>query len=100
LTYIWFRTKLEGMSWRQAKLREEMPVRYSLPVRLRVLRGEKGWTTEQAAKKAGLTYDSLSRIERGVSHPRATTLVRLAKIYGVSPEELMSLEVSPPPLAV
>jgi transcriptional regulator with XRE-family HTH domain len=73
-------------------------VQYSLPVRLRVLRGEKGWTTEQAAKKAGLTYDSLSRIERGIAHPRASTLVRLAKAYDVEAEELMSLEVSPPPL--
>jgi transcriptional regulator with XRE-family HTH domain len=86
------------MSGRQS--REETPVQYSLPVRLRVLRGEKGWTTEQAAKEAGLTYDSLSRIERGLAHPRATTLVRLAKAYGVEAEELMSLEVNPPPLAV
>jgi transcriptional regulator with XRE-family HTH domain len=70
----------------------------SLPLRLRVLRGEKGWTTEQAAKKAGLTYDSLSRIERGVAHPRATTLARLAQAYGVDTEELMALEEPVAPL--
>jgi transcriptional regulator with XRE-family HTH domain len=63
-----------------------------LPMRLRVLRAEKGWTVEEAADRAGLTRDSLSRLERGLRHPRATTLARIARAYGVDTEELLGLE--------
>jgi transcriptional regulator with XRE-family HTH domain len=64
----------------------------TLPVRLRSLRAARGWTVEHAAEEIGLTPDNLSRIERGVRHPRATTLARIARGYGVGIEELMSLE--------
>ncbi len=70
----------------------------TLPVKLRALRASRGWTVEQAAEKIGLTQDNLSRIERGLRHPRATTLQRIADGYGVRVEELMALEDTPVPL--
>jgi transcriptional regulator with XRE-family HTH domain len=75
-------------------------MREPLAMRLRVLRAERGWTVEEAADRAGLTRDSLSRLERGLRHPRATTLARLARVYDVSTEDLLALEDASSPLAV
>jgi repressor LexA len=76
-----------------------MPI--SLPVKLRALRAEKGWTVREAAKKIGTTVDNLSRIERGMRHPQARTLRKLANAYEVSLESLLTLEEeSRAPLAV
>jgi len=72
----------------------------SLPVKLRALRAEKDWTVRQAAKKIGTTVDNLSRIERGLRHPRAKTLRKFAEAYEVSLEDLLTLEENQPPLLV
>lgn len=64
----------------------------SLPVKLRALRAEKDWTVREAAEKIGTTVDNLSRIERGIRHPRARTLRKFAETYGVPLESLLSLE--------
>jgi transcriptional regulator with XRE-family HTH domain len=64
----------------------------SLPVKLRALRASRNWTVEHAAQEIGLTPDTLSRVERGVRHPRATTLSRIARAYGVDLESLLALE--------
>jgi transcriptional regulator with XRE-family HTH domain len=72
----------------------------SLSVRLRSLRAAKEWTMEQAARQIGTTVDNLSRIEKGARHPRLKTLSRIARAYGVSVEELISLEDQQLPLAL
>lgn len=64
----------------------------SLPVMLRSLRGERGLRVEDVAKAVGMTADTLSRVERGVRHPRVSTVAKLAKFYGMRPEDLMALE--------
>jgi XRE family transcriptional regulator, regulator of sulfur utilization len=64
----------------------------SLPVKLRALRAQKDWTVRQAAEKIGTTVDNLSRIERGIRHPRARTLRKFAEAYGVDLESLLTLE--------
>jgi transcriptional regulator with XRE-family HTH domain len=64
-----------------------------LPVKLRALRTQKGWTVHEAAKIAGTTPDNLSRIERGIRHPRSATLAKLAAAYGVDLESLLVMEL-------
>ena len=64
-----------------------------LPVKLRALRTQKGWTVHEAAKIIGTTPDNLSRIERGIRHPRASTLQKLANAYGIDLETLLVMEL-------
>jgi transcriptional regulator with XRE-family HTH domain len=51
---------------------------------LRVLRTSAGLSQEDLAGAALLSKDTVSRIERGATSPRAETLLRLADALGVS----------------
>jgi len=50
---------------------------------LRALRRGHGWTQEQLAERAGLSYKFVGEIERGSGNPTLGTLVRLAQALGV-----------------
>src|SRR5215211_5477490 len=63
----------------------------ALPRKLRLLRAERGLTLVEAAKKIGITRESLGLLEKGKRHPHAPTLTKLANGYGVPVEELFSL---------
>lgn len=60
--------------------------------KLRLLRAERGLTLEEAAKKIGVARESLGLLERGKRRPHTPTLAKLANGYGLSVEELLSLE--------
>ena len=45
-------------------------------------------TQEEAAKKAGITQAALSQIEKRGSNPHKATLAKLAKAYGIEPEQI------------
>jgi putative transcriptional regulator len=62
-----------------------------LPRKLRLLRAERGLTLVEAARKVGITRESLGLLEKGKRHPHAPTLTKLANGYGVPVEELFSL---------
>jgi transcriptional regulator with XRE-family HTH domain len=49
---------------------------------------ERGWTQEDLAHKTGLAAVQVSRIERGRREVRLTTLLRLARALGRTPNEL------------
>ncbi len=57
--------------------------------KLRVLRAERGWTLRDAEHLTGVDKDTLSKLERGLRHPQDVTLAKIAKGYGVSPEDLI-----------
>jgi transcriptional regulator with XRE-family HTH domain len=57
--------------------------------RLRWCRERRGWSQSDAAEKAGITNFALSKYELGKREPDARTLVRLAKLYGVSLDFLL-----------
>jgi transcriptional regulator with XRE-family HTH domain len=61
-----------------------------LAATLRRLRYERGLTQEALAFHAQVTISALSRIERGLSSPVWTTLVRIADALGVTPSELVA----------
>lgn len=53
-------------------------------LRLRGLRGFRGWTQADAAKAAGISLNAFSNLERGEADPTMDTLVKLADAFAVS----------------
>ncbi len=57
---------------------------------IRQLRLKRGTTQEELAFDSNVTVSALSRIERGLSSPVFTTLVKLADALDVTPAELVA----------
>ena len=54
------------------------------------VRKEKGWTQEKLAQEAGISYNTLIKIERdGIKNPKIETVIRLASALKVSIDELV-----------
>lgn len=58
--------------------------------RLRELREAKQWSQQRLAKESGVAQKSISNWEQGISSPRGPALIRLAKAFSVSVEELLA----------
>jgi len=56
---------------------------------IRKLRRERNLTQEELAEQIGVTYQAVSKWESGASDPSTTNLMALAKLFGVSAEELL-----------
>ena len=57
---------------------------------LQKLRNKKGWSQERLAREAGISYNTLIKIESGgIKNPRLETLIKLAKTLGVSLDKLV-----------
>lgn len=57
---------------------------------LKKLRQQKGWSQEKLAKEAGISYQTLIKIERGyIKNPRLGTLIKLASALKVSVDDLI-----------
>jgi Zn-dependent peptidase ImmA (M78 family)/DNA-binding XRE family transcriptional regulator len=56
---------------------------------LQRLRGMRGLTQDAAAEAAGVSRAAYRNLEAGLSEPRASTLVALARALGVSPGDLL-----------
>lgn len=55
-----------------------------------LLRKRSGWTQAELAEKAGLTYNTITRLERGVVRDlKGQAVARLADVFGVSTDTLM-----------
>jgi len=60
--------------------------------RLAELRREKGYSQEELAENLGLSRQAVSKWERAESSPDTGNLVALAKLYGVTLDELLKVE--------
>ena len=60
--------------------------------RLQKLRKEKGYSQEQLAEALGISRQAVSKWERAESSPDTDNLICLAKLYGVSLDELLSTD--------
>ena len=60
--------------------------------RLQKLRKEKGYSQEQLAAELGISRQAVSKWERAESSPDTDNLICLAKLYGVSLDELLSTD--------
>jgi transcriptional regulator with XRE-family HTH domain len=56
--------------------------------RLREIRTRRLLTQQALAAKAGLSLNTINRIEQGKFEPRFSTIHKLAGALGISPEEL------------
>ena len=57
---------------------------------LKKLRIGKGWSQEKLAREAGISYNTLIKIERGViKNPKIDTIIKIANALGVSIDELI-----------
>ena len=63
-----------------------------LPHRLRALRRQQTLSLEQLAQRTGLTKSYLSKLERGLSEPSISTVLRLAEAYGLGVSELVGTD--------
>jgi len=67
--------------------------------RLRELREERGWTQRELDSRLGILQSKLSKYESGTHQPSLRTLVRMANLFGVSTDYLLTGTGTPvPPL--
>ena len=52
-------------------------------------RKKNGWSQEELANKLGVSRQAVSKWENGTSDPSTSNLFALAKLYGISVEELL-----------
>jgi len=54
------------------------------------IRKEKGWSQEKLAHEAGISYNTLIKIERnGIKNPKIETVIKLAAAFGITIDELV-----------
>ena len=53
------------------------------------LRKQKGLTQEELANALGVTNQAVSKWENGTSDPSTSNLIAIAKVFQISPEELL-----------
>jgi len=71
----------------------------AIGVRLRELREERGWTQRELDRRLGILQSKLSKYESGTHQPSLRTLVRMANLFGVSTDYLLTGTGTPvPPL--
>jgi transcriptional regulator with XRE-family HTH domain len=57
------------------------------------LRKQKGWSQEKLAQEAGISYNTLIKLERnGIKNPKIETVIKLADALNVSLDELVGRE--------
>ena len=58
-------------------------------MRLRTIRTEKKITQDYIAKKMGVNQNTVSQWESGTRRPDIDTLIRLAKVLGCTPNDIL-----------
>jgi len=61
-----------------------------LSKRVKECRKKKGWTQQKLAEKAGLSFNTITKIEQGIGDsPTLKTLIKLADVLEVTIDELV-----------
>lgn len=68
-----------------------MGVQDRMRVTLKMARELKKMTQEEAAKKVGVSTDTLGNYERGKSYPDIPTLRKIEEVYGIPYDRLIFL---------
>ena len=54
------------------------------------IRKQKGWSQEKLAQEAGISYNTLIKIERGgIKNPKIETVIKLSKALNISLDSLV-----------
>lgn len=57
------------------------------------IRKQKGWSQEKLAQEAGISYNTLIKIERGgIKNPKIETVIKLSSALDVSVDDLLRKE--------
>jgi len=59
-----------------------------LSERIKKLRSQHGFSQDEMAKRAGLSLRTIQRIESGETEPRGDTLIKIAEVFNLKPEDL------------
>lgn len=62
---------------------------YNLSKNLKDLRKQFGYTQKYISEKLGIAYQSYQAYETGMTVPTLQNFIKLAKLYGVSYEDLL-----------
>jgi putative transcriptional regulator len=65
-------------------------------LRVRDLRQKKYWTQSQLAAMIGVQSQTIANIESGRNRPHATTLQKLADVFGIPIEQLFEADEEKP----
>jgi len=58
--------------------------------RLKELRKKAGWSQQKLAEKAGLSYNTITKIEQGAAtKPTIQTMIKIADAFKISIDELV-----------
>lgn len=58
--------------------------------RLKEIRKKSGWSQQKLAEKAGLSYNTITKIEQGAAtKPTIQTMIKVADAFGISLDELV-----------
>ena len=61
-----------------------------LAKRLKELRKKAGWSQQKLAEKAGLSYNTITKIEQSVATmPTIQTMIKIADAFGITLDELV-----------
>jgi len=61
-----------------------------LAKKVKEFRSQKGWSQQKLAEKAGLSFNTITKIEQGIgTSPTLKTLIKLADAFGVGVDELI-----------
>ena len=73
---------------------DDVALRRKVGEEIRSRRKALRWSQEKLADEAGITFKHVSKIERALSKPSATTLVRIAVALKVTPNDLLGFSPS------
>ena len=58
--------------------------------RLKELRKKAGWSQQKLAEEAGLSYNTITKIEQGAAiKPTIQTMIKIADAFGIGLDELV-----------
>ena len=65
-----------------------------LAKKLKELRKKAGWSQQKLAEKAGLSYNTITKIEQGAATmPTIQTVVKIADAFGISMDEVLERKI-------
>jgi len=61
-----------------------------LSKKIKELRKKAGWSQQKLAEKAGVSYNTITKIEQGAATmPTIQTMIKIADAFGISLDELV-----------
>ena len=66
-----------------------------LSKKIKELRNKAGWSQQKLAEKAGVSYNTVTKIEQGAATmPTIQTMIKIADAFGVSLDALVGRQVA------